>query len=110
MKKTLLTLALSALSLASSFASTLQANTIFATSAENYDTAVHFAIHNDQAGLEEIDREWKINVFKVPLEVIVRQPGFLTKVASLRTPGISCTAACSRRIPGEYAAQSGLLL
>jgi len=86
MKKTLLILtALASLIITSAFGSTLQANAIFADSEEDLQIAIHLSTHNDEAGLEEMDRESKINVFKVPLEVNVYKRGFLT--TSFTFPG-----------------------
>lgn len=77
MKKALLIFTLGVLSAASSFAATLQPNAIIATSVENLEKASVFVAHHDEAGLEEMDREGKINTFKIPLEVTVHQRSFL---------------------------------
>jgi hypothetical protein len=88
MKKILLLLmAVASLTIANAHAATLQADSIFATSEENLQTAARLSGQHppDEAGLEEMDREGKINLFHTPMTVTIVHRGFMT--VSFRFPG-----------------------
>jgi hypothetical protein len=63
----------------SAHAATLQADTIFGTSEDNFDAAIRLCVKVpvDEAGLEEMGREFKINIFHCPVKVNKVHRGFM---------------------------------
>lgn len=60
-------------------AATLEANSIFGTSEENFDAAIRFRVKvpADEAGLEAMAKEFKINIFHYPVKVNMVHRGFM---------------------------------